>query len=271
MTAELVHESDAEFAALIAKIEREREFGCRLYKEKCLRRRVGVRMRARGILRYADYSDCLDRDPDEYERLMATLTINVTKLFRNTSTFDAIARVVIPAIAEDRGPIDVWSAGCASGEEAYSLAILFHLAAIERKDQTLLDRTRVIATDIDRESLETAERGVYPESSFTETPPAWRERFFVGGEVASAVRQRVRFERRDLLRDPAPCTSARLITCRNVLIYFDRTAQEALLVRLHDALAPGGYLVLGRVEMLLGRARSLYTTVDSRERIYRRT
>ena len=109
---------DAGFAALTAKIARERAFGCSSYKEKCLRRRIAVRMRARGIHVFSDYAALLDRDPVEYERLIDTLTINVTKLFRNWSTFDAMARLVFPILWEGGArPIRGWSAGCSSGEE----------------------------------------------------------------------------------------------------------------------------------------------------------
>jgi len=118
---------EAGFVALTAKIARERAFGCGAYKERCLRRRIAVRMRARGVHRFADYAALLDRDAVEYERLLDTLTINVTKLFRNWSTFDAVARTVVPILLEgSKRPINVWSAGCSSGEEPYSLAILFH-------------------------------------------------------------------------------------------------------------------------------------------------
>ena len=133
---------EAGFAALTAKIARERSFGCAAYKEKCLRRRIAVRMRARGVHRFADYAALLDRDSVEYERLIDTLTINVTKLFRNWTTFDAIARLVVPILWEGGArPIRGWSAGCSSGEESYSLAILFHRHAALRGEP--IDASRV--------------------------------------------------------------------------------------------------------------------------------
>jgi chemotaxis protein methyltransferase CheR len=266
--------SDREFAALTAKIARERGFLCGSYKEKCLRRRIAVRMRARGVHTYTDYARVLDRDAHEYDLLLDTLTINVTKLFRNWETFAAIDRHVIPALSSrDEPAIRVWSAGCASGEEPYSLAILFHRHATASGTLRRLSRLSILGTDIDRSSLAAAERGVFGESAFADTPHDLRAAYFSASPpfaVSAGVRSLVRFEHRDLLRDDPPPGGLHLITCRNVIIYFDRLTQEALFRRFHEALAPGGFLVLGRVETLLGSARSSFTAIDPRERIFQR-
>lgn len=264
---------DVGFSALTEKIARERAFGCASYKEKCLRRRIAVRMRARGVHRFADYAALLDRDAVEYERLMDTLTINVTKLFRNWCTFDAVARQVVPILWEGAArPIRGWSAGCSSGEEPYSLAILFHQHAAARGQTADASRVQVVASDIDRASLDAARRGHFAEAAFADTPTDLRRRYFSVRppfEIAPEIRPLVQFERRDLIVDPPP-QGLHLIACRNVLIYFDRATQETLFQRFHDALAPGGFLVLGKVETLLGPTRSLFSAVDARERIFRR-
>ncbi len=265
---------EASFAALTEKISRDRAFGCASYKEKCLRRRIAVRMRACGVHRFADYAALLDRDAVEYERLIDTLTINVTKLFRNWSAYEAMAARVVPALwTADATAIRVWSAGCSSGEEPYSLAALFHRHAEATGQLGRVGRVQVLGSDIDRASLEAARRGRYSEASFADTPPELRARYFTAGwpaEVAPELRALVSFERRDLLGEQPPPGGLHLITCRNVLIYFDRASQEALFSRFHDALAPGGYLVLGKVETLLGEARSRFVAVDPRERIFQR-
>ena len=174
MTTEV---DDAGFAALTAKIARERAFGCSSYKEKCLRRRIAVRMRARGVHVFSDYAALLDRDAVEYERLIDTLTINVTKLFRNWSTFDAMARLVVPILWEGATrPIRGWSAGCSSGEEPYSLAILLHRHAAMRGETADASRVQVLASDIDRASLEAARRGQFAEAAFADTPDDIRRR-----------------------------------------------------------------------------------------------
>jgi chemotaxis methyl-accepting protein methylase len=230
-------------------------------------------MRARGIHRYADYATLLDRDVVEYDRLMDTLTINVTKLFRNWSTFEALGRLVVPILWEGAArPIRGWSAGCSSGEEPYSLAILFHQYAAARGEIADARRVQVLASDIDRGSLDAARRGQFAEAAFADTPIEVRRRYFSVRppfEVAPEIRPLVSFERRDLIVDPPP-GGMHLIACRNVLIYFDRGTQEQLFQRFYDALVPGGFLVLGKVETLLGPTRSLFSAVDPRERIFRR-
>lgn len=266
--------ADAEFAALTQKISRERGFGCASYKEKCLRRRIAVRMRARGVHTFRDYAALLDHDAREYDLLLDALTINVTKLFRNWETFAAIAADVIPQLWPKEGQhIRCWSAGCASGEEPYSLAILMHQEAARRRDEAALSRIMILGTDIDRQSLNNAERGTFGEDAFADTPTVIRRRYFSPKPphaVEPSVKAMVRFERRDLLHEPPPSGGLELVTCRNVIIYFDRASQEALFERFFDALVPGGFLVLGKVETLLGNARNEFVAVNPRERIFRK-
>jgi chemotaxis protein methyltransferase CheR len=263
---------DPDFVRLIEKIAQERGFGCARYKEKCVRRRIAVRMRARAVHTFSDYADILDADGREWELLLDALTINVTKLFRNPETFDAIGRLVVPelwALPKTR----VWSAGCASGEETYSLALLFHRHAEQSGELRGTERVRILGTDVDRRSLASAEAAAYGEPSLGDLPADVRARYFPNAPPAlmpDAVRSMVTFERRDLLEQPAPPGPWHLITCRNVVIYFGRETQEMLFSRFYDALAPGGFLVLGKVETLLGPARSQFAAVEARERIFRR-
>jgi chemotaxis methyl-accepting protein methylase len=217
----------------------------------------------------------LDGDSTEYDRLLDVLTINVTKLFRNWSMYELLGERVVPALwAADARPIHVWSAGCSSGEEPYSLAILLHRYATQHGQLSRVDRIDVLGTDIDRASLEAAELGQYTEPAFDETPAELRERYFTAKQpftIVPAIKSHVRFQRRDLLDEfPTAPGGFELISCRNVMIYFDRETQERLLMRFHDALAPGGFLVLGKVETLLGPVRSRFAAVDARERIFRR-
>ena len=265
---------DGEFLALTEKIAREREFRCGSYKEKCLRRRIAVRMRARGVHRYADYASVLDRDAAEWDKLLDALTINVTKLFRNPETYTAIGSVVVPALWElGDTSLRVWSAGCSSGEEPYSLAALFYRHAEQKNDLRRVSRVRVLGTDIDKRSLTSAERGQFDEEAFADTPAELRSRYFSPGypaTVSPEIRALVTFERRDLLLEPPPPGGHHLVVCRNVLIYFDRSTQEMLFDRFHEAMLPGGILVLGKVETLLGPVRSRFVPIDARERIYRK-
>ncbi|MBA2684228.1 MAG: protein-glutamate O-methyltransferase CheR [Gemmatimonadaceae bacterium] len=262
---------DDGFNTLTEKITRERGFGCASYKEKCVRRRIAVRMRARSVHTFADYGLVLDRDPHEYELLLDALTINVTKFFRNPETFAAIDGELIPALyARVEPQLRIWSAGCASGEEPYSMAMLMHRYATTQGKR--FDRVEVLGTDLDRTSLASAERAVYLEPTLSDTPAELRQLYFSTQppyRIHADVRARVQFRRHDLLREPFP-EPQHLIICRNVIIYFDRVTQEALFERFADALLPDGFLVLGRVETLFGPARAKFAPVDSRERLFRR-
>jgi chemotaxis methyl-accepting protein methylase len=265
-----------DFSQLTRKISLDRGFGCASYKEKCLRRRIAVRMRARGVHTYEDYAKILDEDVAEYDRLLDALTINVTKLFRNWDAYASMAANVVPELwRRETAEIRVWSAGCSSGDEPYSLAILFHRHAAVNGMLAQLSRVRILGTDIDRKCLDAAARGEFDEADFTDTPDDLRTRYFSPVEpftVVPKIRELVAFQYRDLLNQPPPIEHGRfdLIVCRNVLIYFDRDTQERLFEGFHEALAPGGFLVLGKVETLLGKARSMFTPVDARERVFRR-
>lgn len=271
----MIYGNDAGFRKLTEKITRDRGFKCASYKDKCLRRRIAVRMRAKGTVSPDEYATILDADPREYDRLMRSLTVNVTKFFRNWETYAAIEKRVVPALWELGEPdLRVWSAGCASGEEPYSVAILMHKFAEETRTQARLDNVSILGTDIDGECLGAAERAFYADAALGETPATLRERYFssVAGlhAVRPDVRRLVSFQHSDLLGHRPPIENVHLLVCRNVIIYFEREAQDALFLDLHRVLAPGGFLVLGKVETLLGDARSLFVPVNSRERIFRK-
>lgn len=267
------------FRALTDQITRARGICCGAYKDRCLKRRIAVRMRARGVHTFADYGRVLEGDTHEYDLLLDALTINVTKFFRNPETWTALAPFLGERWQARQGALVAWSAGCASGEEPYTVAMA--LAETARLTHTFewLPRARVIATDIDRVSLERAQAARYPASAFTEMPPDLARRWLEppAGDGSrtpvAAVRERVVVQRLDLTRErpPLPGMGALdLITCRNVVIYFDRATQERLFHEFADALAPGGLLLLGKVETLLGPAREMLHLENARERIYRR-
>jgi chemotaxis protein methyltransferase CheR len=263
---------EEELERLKRKIERDRGFNCSFYKDKCLRRRIAVRMRARGQRSFADYSALLDREPAEYDHLLDTLTINVTKFFRNVETWHAIEQQVLPPFFAVPGALKVWSAGCASGEEAYTVSILMHEWAERHHRRGEPDRVRIVGTDIDRRSLENAQRGSYPDLSLSETPPHLRQRWFSPGppfRIRPEAQKNVSFVRRDLISE-RPERGQHLILCRNVVIYFDREIQERLFRDFYEALVPGGFLVMGKVETLVGVARTLFRSVNNRERIFQK-
>lgn len=269
------------FEALKAKIYAETGFHCDQYKERPFKRRLGVRMRANQVESYEEYLKVLAAKPKEYEVLLDALTINLSKFFRNPETYAAVEAQVLPGLTAEclNGPegrnLMAWSAGCASGEEAYSLAMLF-----EEHFRKLGQRCpyQVIGTDIDQSSLARAQKAEYATFALSECPPEIARRYLQGNgtfHVVSQVRSGVSFLSADLadLDRPGVLPKLRkvdLIFFRNVLIYLVRGTQERLLGAMAKRLRPGGYLVLGKVEMLLGEPRNEFEVVNARERIFRR-
>jgi chemotaxis protein methyltransferase CheR len=267
---ELTERDAAELFALKRQIQASVGFVCEGYKEKCLRRRIAVRMRARDVHTYAAYGRLLQHDNAEYERLVDTLTINVSKFFRNPEVWDVVREQVAPALFARVPVMRVWSAGTAAGEEAYTAAMLLHDYAAAHGHQ--VNRFRILGTDIDRESLAFARRAEYADFAMTDIDPGVRDRWFERDgryRLKPAARQHVVFATLDLIRDPYP-QGQHLIFCRNVIIYFERAVQETLFQRFHEALAPGGFLVLGKVETLFGSVATMFQAVANRQRVFRR-
>lgn len=262
--------------ALAERIAGQSGLDMRAYKDRCVRRRIASRMRACGVQSYEEYVQLLDRKPEELERLLDALTINVTKFFRNRETWEWLGRHVIPDLFQRQaGPVRAWSAGCASGEEPYTMVILAAMVLERLAHREWLARLQVDATDIDRASLERARSGRYDPRAFSEADPVVMERYtrpLPSGEVEvlPEFRERVVVQRLDLINESPGTTGYDLICCRNVVIYFDRPTQERVMHRFADALGPGGVLVLGKVESILGGARSRFELVEPRERIYRK-
>ncbi|HEX4632825.1 MAG TPA: protein-glutamate O-methyltransferase CheR [Gemmatimonadales bacterium] len=266
-------EDERAFRALTQQIAGARGFSCEAYKDKCLKRRIAVRMRACGVHTYDAYAGLLSRDAKEYEHLLDALTINVTKFYRNAETWDALRPLVTAAWKERQGQYAAWSAGCASGEEPYTIAALLADIARGAGREAQLERTRVDASDIDRASLERTATAQYADAAFVEMPKAMTDRYFTKPpprEPVPLIKQLVHVARNDLLKERPPRAPYDLIVCRNVVIYFDRPSQEKLFIRFAEALRPGGIMVLGKVETLFGDSRDLLELQDPRERIYRR-
>jgi chemotaxis methyl-accepting protein methylase len=271
----MIPADEAAFLELTERISREAGLSLAGYKDKCLRRRIAVRMRACGAQTYAEYQAVLERDREEYQRLKDVITINVTRFYRNVETWNLVRTKLLPELCTpDRPELRAWSAGCSSGEEPYTLTMLIaeHLDTQGRADR--LGLVTVDATDIDRQCLERAQAARYRREALADVPPALATRYFEpqGDEcrVIERVRSRVVVRSSDLCVDPPPGRNYQLILCRNVVIYFGRATQERVFQIFAEALAPGGFLVLGKVESLFGRARDSLTLLDPRERIYRR-
>lgn len=244
------------------------------HQKSLIQRRVARRMSALRITTWQGYAELLERDPEEAARLLGLLTVTISRYFRDRDVFEALAREVLPAILARAGahpargdPLRVWSAGCASGEEPYSLAMAWELwaprAGTSRKPVAAL---RILATDLDAAALERARWGIASDSSLKEVPEEARERFFrrapEGWEVLETIRAGVRLRRHDLARDrplapdgsPAPAGTPDLfdlVLCRNsAFTYLARPLRGPTLERLAALLAPGGALAIGAKESL---------------------
>jgi two-component system CheB/CheR fusion protein len=264
---------DAKLEGLLEYLRQSRAFDFTGYKRPTVSRRILKRMQAIGIARFEDYIDYLEVHPEEFAHLFNTILINVTAFFRDPAAWAFLANTIIPRLIargdgkKPGGPIRVWSAGCASGEEAYTIAMVL-AEALSRNE--FRRRVKIYATDADDEALATARQAMYTAKELEPVPEELREKYFEpsGGRYAfnSDLRRAVIFGRHDLVQD-APMSRLDLLICRNVLIYFNTEAQARILGRFNYALKPDGFLFLGRAEVLRFHA-VLFTPVDLKQRIF---
>ena len=260
---------------LLANIQKKFGRDLSTYRLGCLQRRVSIRMSALGITTLDGYMDALAANPGEIDQLLDTVTIHVTEFFRDREVFDAIEKELLPAMVDRKlhspsRTIRVWSAGCSTGEEAYSLAILM-LQYFRTHDVDLA--LEVYGTDISKEACAVAQAGLYQERKVARIPASLRQKYFEpdteGYRVAANVKRCVKFSAHDLFSQP-PFTFLDAILCRNVLIHFDGNVRNDVLVRFHKALGEDGMLILGRSEAVMGMALMLFDLVDPRNKIYQR-
>ncbi len=263
-------ETDPIFEALLEHLRRTRGFDFTGYKRPSLIRRVLKRMHELKIDGFENYLDYLEVYPDEFTSLFNAILINVTTFFRDPSAWEYLNQSVIPKLLAEKSadaPIRIWSAGCASGDEAYTLAMVMveHLGV-----EQFRQRVKIYATDVDEESLLQARHASYTEKALQSLPSEWREKYFdlVGTRYRfrSDLRRSVILGRHDLVQD-APISRLDLLVCRNTLMYFNAEIQTRILTRFHFALTEHGYLFLGKAEMLLTHA-DLFTPVSLRHRIF---
>ncbi|ATI42734.1 hypothetical protein CBW24_12460 [Pacificitalea manganoxidans] len=244
----------------------------REYKETTINRRIQRRMTAIGITDYSDYVAHCRTNPNELDALFKDLLISVTRFFRDTAEFEALSQYIrqLVSLSEHRS-IRLWVAGCATGEEAYSLAILV-AEALGGPEAIGEDRVQIFATDIDKSALEVARRGVYPLSALHDVPEDLAQRYFHVEKdrvrVIARLRSCIMFSDHNVCQDP-PFINIDLISMRNVLIYFGNRLQEKVLARLGYALNPGGLLFLGTSENI-SRAQIDLEPMSEKERIYRK-
>ena len=264
--------ADESLEGLLEYLRDQRGFDFSGYKRATLGRRIRKRMGEVGAVDYEDYVDHLEANPREFNELFNTILINVTSFFRDAEAWEYLREEVVPPLVEsvpDDDQIRIWSAGCASGEEAYTAAIVLLEVLGE---EAFKRRVKIYATDIDEEALTEARAAVYPAKALADLPPELVEKYFVengrGLAFRPDLRRSVIFGRNELLQD-APISRIDLLICRNVLMYFTVEAQTRILSQLNFALRDRGYLFLGKSEMLV-RHSDYFAPVDLKRRVFRR-
>jgi two-component system CheB/CheR fusion protein len=261
---------DQQLKELLDYLKRTRGFDFAAYKKTTLARRIEKRIATVGCATFAEYQDYLEVNPSEFTELFNTILINVTRFFRDPQAWEFIRDEAIPNMLAEMPadqPVRVWSAGCASGEEAYTAAIVL---AESLGDDEFRRRVKIYATDLDDEALAEARQGVYSHDALKALPQEICDKYFEpnsrGLAFRSDLRRSIIFGRNDLIVD-APISRIDLLICRNVLMYFTSEAQARILERFNFALNPTGFLFLGKSEMLITHG-DLFTPHDLKCRVF---
>ena len=269
---ELSESDRAAFQRLLQSLSEDYNFDFRQYKTASLVRRIQARMRQVHSESFESYLRYLQRHADEPGSLFNTILINVTGFYRDPEAWEVVRTEIMPTLLEaavTTGSLRIWSAGCSTGEEAYTLAIVLAEAMGDRHRQ--LD-IKIYATDIDEDALLTARQALYRMDQLKDLPEVLLDRYFTRDGQLYRLRREIRrwciFGRHNLVQDP-PLSHVDFLLCRNVLIYFKSDLQDRLLPRFHYAIREGGYLFLGKSEALMARSRN-FASLNSKWRIFQR-
>ncbi|WP_083949735.1 CheR family methyltransferase [Herbidospora yilanensis] len=269
----MIPADERDFDDLLAMLKETRGFDFTGYKRTTLMRRIARRLESLKLRDHSEYRDYLELEPAEFDRLFDSLLINVTSFFRDPAAWQVLRERVVPAIVAGKRAgqgIRVWSAGCATGEEAYSLAMVL---AEELGVEEFRKRVKIYATDLDEQALQVARGATYTDRQMAEVPPELRDAYFESSEGLHAFRRDLRrqviFGRNDLTRD-APISRVDLLLARNTLMYFNTETQLNIVRRFHFALTNPGYLFLGKAEMLLNH-NDRFEPLDLRMRLFKKT
>ena len=270
---QISQETAADFRPLLEKLSSRYNFDFREYKEASLARRIRARMTQLHVDSFTAYSSFLDGNPNEHVTLFNTILINVTTFFRDADAWKALAEDIVPRLVEEAGDsrsLRIWSAGCSSGEEPYSIAMLLSEHLGEAANNYSI---KIYGTDIDEEALTTARHAVYRTEQLKDIPDRLVDRYFTRDGQLYRFRRDIRrwciFGSHNLTQAP-PLSHIDLLVCRNVLIYFTSELQDRILTRFHYSIREDGCLFLGRSESLLARSR-LFIPVHLKWRIFQRT
>jgi chemotaxis protein methyltransferase CheR len=269
---EFLEISDDALAEISLILEMRRNFSISVYKDKCMKRRITIRMRSCRCYDAAAYCNLLRQSEQELDLLKKTLTIHVSQFFRNPSMFEKLQAEILPSLFQKADAVQeqlrILSLGCAGGEEAYSIGIILREFFPRQLQQT---PTEICAFDIDADILQAAMQAEYNEDRLKDLPDYIRERYFTPNgqrmQLSAKVRAMVTFHQQNIM-DVETFEPCQLALCRNTLIYFTRPDQEKILRGIANILPTGGILVLGKAETLVGDVRRLFTSVCPVERIY---
>lgn len=230
----------------INSFEKLSKIDLKAYKRPQMERRINSFMRSANANNYKDFIDILNKDQQIYRKFLEHITINVSEFFRNLNHWEVMEKEVIPLLLQDKRSLKIWSAGCSTGEEPYSLAMMI-------KENRWNLRDKIYATDIDKEVLSKATRGIYSERAMEGVSKDIRNKFFTsvdeGYEINDEIKKMVNFQQHNLLRDPFP-KDFDLILCRNVVIYFTEDTKEKLYRNFTDSLRKNGVLFIGSTEQI---------------------
>ena len=261
---------EKEFNMLLKKIKEDRGVDFSSYRRSVLKRRIALRLLAYKLNSYAEYLKVLACNPSEYDKLFEVLTINVSEFFRDPQVWkklEEILKEIINRNNTQNTPIVLWSAGCAQGEEAYSLSILMH------EINNIKVPFTIYATDIDQDALEKAKQAGYSSDVLKNVEEDILNRYFEFSQdryfLKEEVRRPVRFKYLDLTSQDT-IKGVDLILCRNVFIYFTKPLQEQILNKFYYSLKKEGYLVIGKTETLMREARLIFKEIDVENRIYQK-
>lgn len=243
---------------------------CSGYRDEYIRRRFEIRLRATGANTYGKYLVYVKKNPGEFENLLNDLTINYTTFFRDTDVYVHLEKILLPKLFQSKNNVKIWSAGCASGEEPYSLAILAHKVLGKALDNHTVT---IYASDIDKDALSKASLGEYQQRQLSTVNQSLIDQFFTKQaecyKVNDFVKRIIRFEQFDLMKTPVH-QNLDLILCRNVMIYFSKESQQQIHMNFYNSLKDDGYFITGKSEILTGEPSKKFMPVDNQIRVYQK-
>jgi chemotaxis protein methyltransferase CheR len=258
-----------DFGALTRYIEQTLKIQCANYKEDYIKRRLLSRMRSTNTTTYDDYLKYLRANVPELENLRNALTINVTEFFRDGEVYESLKKDVLTDLFRQRKRLRIWCAGCSTGEEPYSIAMILAEMLAQNKEHS----AQIYATDIDKVVLAKAQDGIYPEKAMAKLTDSQIHRHFTklpdgNYQVKPHLKDLIRFRPHDLMSGIPISRWLDLITCRNVTIYFTEKQKDDLARTFHSALVTDGYYIMGKTEYLGRQVENLFAAKNSVQKIF---